>query len=186
MSTLRIERVTALPGVVTASTLYIVRSAEAGLAEIFITSSDGLDTRHIINKAEINQLITDAIAGFNTVIIAATIAARDALTLTTNQLVLVTDASADATVTVGAAMYVWDAASPGYTKVTEYESLDLVLNWANLQDKPTSLVAEIDDAVTKRHAHANLAVLDGVGEDGNSELTYGGVNPQAGLAVTDW
>lgn len=43
--------------------------------------------------------------------------------------------------------------------------------WAVITGKPTSTVEDIDDAVAKKHAHANSAQLDKVGEaDGN--LTY--------------
>ena len=33
-------------------------------------------------------------------------------------------------------------------------------NWAKITDKPTSTVAEIDDAVAKRHGHTNKVLLD--------------------------
>lgn len=57
------------------------------------------------------------------------IAARDALapTLTKNSFVLVSDASADATVDVGAALYFYNTADESFLKIAEYESLDFVL-----------------------------------------------------------
>lgn len=58
MANLRIERVLALPSPVSSSTLYIVKSADAALADLYVTSADGLETRHIINKQEIQTLIT--------------------------------------------------------------------------------------------------------------------------------
>lgn len=61
MSTLRIEKVLTLPGTVSPSTLYIVKAAEAGLAEVYVTNSDGLETRHIISKQEILDLIAAAV-----------------------------------------------------------------------------------------------------------------------------
>ena len=82
------------------------------------------------------------------------------------QLVMVVDASDDPTVTSGWAIYrrlssaVDLSQLASWQKIAENESMDLVLNWANLADKPSSLVADIDDAVTKRHEHANKAALD--------------------------
>jgi len=32
----------------------------------------------------------------------------------------------------------------------------MVLNWNDINGKPTSLPNQIDDAVTKRHSHGNL------------------------------
>lgn len=46
--------------------------------------------------------------------------------------------------------------------------MDLILSWNNINGRPTSAVADIDDAVTKRHTHANKALLDKVGEDENT------------------
>lgn len=61
----------------------------------------------------------------------ANIAARNALTgLTTGDRVFVVDASADATVTSGWAIYVWRGS--GFTKVAEEEGLDVSVGGADL------------------------------------------------------
>jgi hypothetical protein len=54
--------------------------------------------------------------------------------------------------------------------------MDLIVNWADIQNKPTSSVADIDDAVTKKHTHTNKTQLDKVGEDGNGYFTYNSQN----------
>jgi hypothetical protein len=54
--------------------------------------------------------------------------------------------------------------------------MDVVINWANIQNKPTSSVVDIDDAVTKKHTHTNKTELDKVGEDGNGYFTYNSQN----------
>lgn len=55
------------------------------------------------------------------------------------------------------------------------------LQWEALGNKPTSAVADIDDAVTKRHSHTNLTTLDKIGENGSNQPTWGGVEwPYAG------
>jgi hypothetical protein len=59
------------------------------------------------------------------------------------------------------------------------------LNWASLQNKPTSSVADIDDAVTKRHTHANKATLDLITESGGNML-YNGALPVARWETAAW
>lgn len=57
MSLLRIERVLALPGTVSPSTLYIVKASEADLAEAYFTNSDGTLTTHLLTKQEVVDMI---------------------------------------------------------------------------------------------------------------------------------
>lgn len=187
MSTsMRIERVTALPGTLTASTMYIVKSAEAGFAEVYFSNNEGTEARHIINKAEINGMITDAVTAFSNMEVVADIAARDAMTLTRNALVLVLDATGDATVQAGAATYVYDLGNTAWVKISEFESLDVVLQWDSIVGRPTSSVAAIDDAVAKAHVHANKTQIDKIGEDVTGKLTYNGANIEANVAVAAW
>lgn len=115
--------------------------------------------------------------------VVADIQARDALdpaTLYESLFIYVLDASADTDVTSGAALYIYaeDTASPGtykWYKVAETESLDVQLQWSDILGKPTSSVADIDDAVTKRHTHSNKTQLDLISENGTSgNLEYDG------------
>lgn len=91
------------------------------------------------------------------------------------ELVMVTDASADSTVASGWAIYRRKVGATDLTKldswqkIAEAESLDVVVSWDNIQGKPTSAVADIDDAVAKKHAHANAAVLDLLTQGGTQE-----------------
>lgn len=99
------------------------------------------------------------------------------------EIVMVTDATADPSVTAGWAIYRRPVASTklselsDWQKIAESESLDLVLSWDNIQNKPTSTVAAIDQAVKDDHTHANKAVLDGVTDTGTTDapvLAYKG------------
>lgn len=95
------------------------------------------------------------------------------------QIVMVLDASADSTVDAGWAIYRRLSSAndlsqlSSWQKIAEAESLDVVVNWANIQNKPTSSVSDIDDAVSKKHSHANATVLDKFTEDANG-LKYDG------------
>ena len=186
MALLRIERVLALPGTLSGSTMYVVAGAAGDAAELYFTNTAGDVVRHLITEAEINDLINNAIANFSNILLVADIAARDALTPDHNSLVLVLDGTGDPTVISGAALYFYNVSNTTWYKISEFESLDVSLTWASLENKPSSSVADIDDAVSRRHSHANKAELDKVGEDADGKLTYNGVNPEAYVAVANW
>ena len=159
MTKFAVSKVTALPGTLAPSTLYFVSDADnADLMKVYLSDSTGTTVRHLPTKQEIDIAIAAAVSAASTMVRVATITARDDLTPSGNMLVLVTDASDDTTVTAGAASYFWDGAV--WTKVTEFESMDVVQTWANLQNKPTSTVAAIDAAVADTHVHTNNAILD--------------------------
>lgn len=85
-------------------------------------------------------------------LVVADITARNAVSDKFSGLhVWVTNASADATVTSGAAEYIWNGSA--WIKISETESLDVTVNWADITSKPSSTVANIDSAVTSKHTH---------------------------------
>lgn len=98
------------------------------------------------------------------------------------QLVMVIDASTDPTVTSGWAIYRKRTGTgidytqlAGWQKIAESESLDVTVTWDNIQGKPSSTPAQIDQAVTDDHTHANKATLDLITYDtANSRLMYNG------------
>ena len=183
-------KVSALPTTLQADSFYFVQNGN--YAESYLTTSDGT-AKSIGNTAMINALATAAAntaiasAAANPVEIVADIAARNALTTasTTNKLILVRDATADTTVGSGAALYVFEKSNNTTSKIAEYEGLDVVLTWANLQGRPTSAPSEIDDAVSKRHTHSNLATLNKLGESGGS-LTFNGANVSTIWNTLNW
>jgi hypothetical protein len=186
MAQLKIRKVTTLPGVFESTTLYMVRNAgNANLFDLYLSTDDGVSVRHIISESDIDSKISTALSGFSSLEIVANITARNALAPTKNIQVIVLDATGDATVASGAATYAYQLSNTTWYKISEAESLDVVLQWANIQNKPTSSVADIDDAVTKRHTHTNLSVLNGLA-DSAGELTYGGVPIRAHLEEATW
>lgn len=132
--------------------------------------------------------LKSALAGKPAVEIVADLDARDALEdVISGTLCWVEDATDDDSVDEGAAAYLAqvDGNTVKWVKVAEAESLDVVLQWANIQGKPTSSVTDIDDAVTKRHTHSNKSVLDGITEDEETgNLVYNGIelNGETGIA----
>lgn len=184
---LTIQRVTALPETLAAETIYLVKAGTE--LTLTVTGTTGAVVASTVSNADVNTAIGAAIGALdtsNSIEFAADIAARDAMTLTKSTFVYVADATADATVSAGAATYLYDFTNATWHKVTEYESLDLVLSWDNIAGKPSAPAEAIDDAVTFSHIHENMDVLDQLSEvDG--KLQYNGVDVGApvGGVITD-
>ena len=134
-----------------------------------------LDANGFVPTANINPSILAITTEFAD--IAAMLAST---TVEAGQLVWVNDASTDPTVTSGWAIYrkkvgvgIDYTQLAGWTKVSEAEQLDVVVTWDSIQGKPTSTPAQIDQAVTDDHTHANKAQLDLIGFDATaSRPTY--------------
>lgn len=187
MAAVKIYRETALPGSLQANSVYLIAPAGSpNYVEMYVTGTSASTVKRIINEDDIQAMISASLAGLSSLEIVADIAARNALTPSNGSMCLVLDATGDATVQSGAAMYVYQLATTTWIKVSEYESMDLVLEWSAIQNKPTSAVADIDDAVSKRHSHANKTQLDKVGEDGDGLLTYNGLLPKIAWDSTSW
>ena len=188
MITFEIFRETAFPGVLVPYGMYMIAPAsDPTLLEVVVVDAAGTGTRHVINKADVQGMIDAAVsaAGANNLIVVSDIAERNALTPTTNVQVYVADATGDPTVASGGATYLYNLAATAWLKISESESMDIVFNWAGISGKPASAVADIDDAVSKRHAHANKTQLDKVGE-ASGEVTYNGVQVKTQWSTTAW
>ena len=173
---LTISRVNALPETLAAETIYLVKTGNE--LTLTVTGNTGAVVATTVSKADVNTAISTAIGALgmsNSVEFAADIAARDAMTLTKSTFVYVADATGDATVTAGAAMYLYDLTNTTWHKVTEYESLDLELSWDNIDGKPNAPVGDIDNAVTMSHIHENMDVLDQLSVS-NGKLQYDGAD----------
>ena len=183
---MKVHKVNTLPGVLEASALYIVKSADTGLLDLYVSANDGLTARHIISKTEIQTMVNTAAAGASNIFVVADIAARDALAPTVVTQAIVVDATDDTSVALGSATYVYDPVGDAWSKIAEHESMDVVLQWANIQGRPSSTVAEIDDAVAKKHAHANMSTLDKFSQDVDGQPTYDGKNLHVYLSSDQW
>lgn len=187
MAQFKIYRETALPGSLQPYAIYLIApAAKPDYVEMYVTDASGTATRRIPTDADIQAMINAAVASANAIQVVADIAARDALAPTGSWQVFVRDATGDPSVSAGGAMYLWDTVNTVWVKTAETESLDLSLDWADLTGKPASTPANIDDAVTKRHTHANKTELDKIGEDGNGDLTYGGQPVATQWNSTGW
>lgn len=183
MALIKFFKVTALPSTFEGDAFYYV--ANGDFAESYLTNSAGVP-KSVGNSVMINSLIQAALADFqaqgNAVEIVADIAARDAMIATAekNLMILVIDATGDATVGAGSALYAYSHDNTTTYKVAEYESMDVTLEWSKISGRPVSSVTQIDNAVSLAHSHANKVVLDKLSEVGGA-LLYAGAP-----ITTDW
>jgi hypothetical protein len=188
MALLKFRKVTSLPGTLEADAFYFV--VNSGYAESYVTDSSG-NGKAIGNSAMINTLadarIASAIASFNALEIVANIAARNALAVGANRnfMVLVTDATGDATVASGAALYAFNNATDTFSKLSEYESMDVVVTWSSITGKPSSSPSAIDAAVAASHTHSNMSTLNKLSEDSDG-LLFNGAAIAARWNATNW
>lgn len=186
MATFKVFRETVLPGVLAPQAVYFVAPVgKPNYVEVYVTNADGSAARRVLNEADITALISAQVSAVSQIQVVADIAARDALAPSSTVYVYVRNATGDATVTAGGATYLFDVANTAWVKVSESESMDLSLSWAAISGKPSSSAANIDDAVTKRHSHANMTELNKVGEAGG-ELTYSGVQVKTEWSSNGW
>lgn len=184
MSQMKFYKVNALPQVLEANAMYLVSTADG--MDLHVASSDGLSTKRVINKSDVETLIFTTPTQVVPIKVVSDIAARDVLDTSVIVMAIVIDATDDDTVSSGSALYAYNETSSLWIKLSEVESMDLVLSWSNLEDKPTSIVADIDDAVTKAHTHDNKAVLDQL-DVSDGQLTYNGVIvASSNLGATEW
>ena len=144
-------------------------------------------------------------------VIVPDIASRNALSLTQNSLVLVLDASGDATVTAGNALYAYEVATTTYHKLSEFESLDLTGLMSKFRVRAnTGAAFDVFDnelitfqeggniTITRSgstftfsvsggaaHSHTNKVVLDKLSEDANGDLNYDGT-PVVKWTTNQW
>ncbi len=179
-------RETTLPGTLQPFSIYYVAPAGSpNYVEVYITNGSG-QARRVIKESDIQSMINSTIAAANELTIVADIAARDALNPTKVMYVYVQNATGDPTVASGGATYMYNTANSSWIKVSEAESLDVVLQWNNIQGKPSSSPSQIDGAVAASHSHSNKTQLDKVGEDAGGNMTYNGSIPYTKWETTSW
>lgn len=187
MTPVQIFKETALPGTLESHAIYLIAPPSNPTAlEIYTVNAAGDVARGTMTEAQVQALIDASSGGGGSVNVVADIAERDGLTLDSDALVVVRDASADATVSSGSALYSYRHSDTSWNKESEFESLDVSLAWGNIMGRPSSSPAQIDAAVTASHGHSNKSQIDKVGEDADGNFTYDGELPVIGWASENW
>lgn len=84
----------------------------------------------------------------------------------------VVDATGDPTVNEGSALYSFSKDTGTWIKVYETEAMDndggvaVAADWDNLDGRPLSTPAAIDDAVNSSHSHSNITILNSISGSG--------------------
>jgi hypothetical protein len=109
--------------------------------------STAVDARITLQKGVANGIPTLDASGkipttqipstFKEAYVVADIAARNALSPFSGMHALVLDATGDPSISTGGAEYVYDGTA--WQKISELNDLDLVINWEDIQNKPTYL-----------------------------------------------
>jgi hypothetical protein len=185
MAVFKVHKTTTVPATYAGHEIYFVApSGKPNYVEIYVSNAAGNALRRVITDQDVQDMINAAISGGVTIV--DNISARNALTPYNGMQVLVLDASADPTVSSGAATYIYRSATSSWIKISEAESMDVILDWSNIQNRPTSSVSAIDAAVANSHTHSNMTQLGYIGQDGNGDFTYNGNPPRARLETTGW
>jgi hypothetical protein len=187
-TTFKPSKLTAVPSLPCApnAVFFVAPTSKPNYVEIYVSNSAGTALKRLLTDADIQALIDASISGLaGEMPIVADIAARNALSPTKNTQVLVLDATGDSTVASGAATYLYRVSTTSWIKLSEAESLDLILQWANIQGKPTSSPSAIDTAVGNSHVHnSNLTQLNKIGENADALFTYNNALPKIGWEGT--
>lgn len=184
---LKISIVAELPPTYEPSTMYVVMDSHSEYMQIHLSDKLGTSLRRVLTPLDVASMTptVDPLPFQSTSRVVATIVDRDALVLTDNAGVLVLDATGDTTVTNGAAYYFYELATTTWHKVSEAESLDVVLSWDKLVNGPSSIPALIDAAVGAAHMHANTEVIDSF-NDVEGVLYYGNKPLRGHLDEVAW
>ena len=174
METLKFFKVNQLPTTPVANAIYFVAASSVGTgkeyADTYITSKTGV-ARKVGNTTMIQEVVADVMSGRSLKIV-NDITARDNLDTDDYPfLAIVIDATADASVDDGGAMYVWDPdEGPSGT-------------W--------KLLVKYDELLDDLHKHANKTVLDEISESqtspvGDRVLMFRGDYVGPVLVDNDW
>lgn len=124
--------------------------------------ANGIATLDVNGKVPTTQIP----ATYKEAEVVADITARDALTAFSGLHALVIDATADPSIEAGGAEYVYDGSN--WQKISEFNDLDLVINWADIQNKPAYLGSFINlpDTPADYAGHGGKIVAVNATEDG--------------------
>jgi hypothetical protein len=181
-----LDEVGSRPGSIS-QTLWDYAQQTRGLANSNSGQINGMGQQMDANSASIASL-QNAFNTQNSAVVVGDITARDALTLAGSRFVLVTDATDDTTVNSGSAMYFYDKPNDTWEKIYEAEGMDLniVHNWADIQNKPASSVVDIDAAVTNTHVHSAEMETFEAGLLFNGDVPEYNGNPLTTTANSEW
>ncbi len=145
---MKIRKVLTLPGVLETDTVYVVKSTDPtstlDYQIMHMTNNAGTISYSGITFGMIDSHIDNKINAYSSAAsstkIYATYAAMLAATAPLyNEFAHVIDATGDVTVVAGGATYLYNFNTATYVKVSEFESMDVIIDWVNVVNKPAYL-----------------------------------------------
>jgi hypothetical protein len=189
MTQMTFSKLTAVPTTFAPSTVYFVSGSTTPTdLAIYVSDSAGNAARHTATYTEmVNMMdtkIASAVSAAASIKIVNNIADRNALLTppilpTTPLMALVLDATSDITVASGAATYVWSPATQLWSKISEYESMDVLVQWNSIVGRPTATPAEIDSLLPVLSTVTQLSSVGG-------QLQFGGSYVVPQLLAEQW
>lgn len=177
-----IHRVTELPEVLTAHSLYIVKRIQFGLAEMVFTDAEGQPLK-VLDTAAVQTMISVGLTSTSSLVIVDTIAERDELVFAGDSAVYVVDATGDPEVLTGSALYFYKKETNTFVLIICAKHT----SWSDVLGKPVSTPDQIDEAVEKMHIHENNEVLSNLTEGEDGTLYYKGAPvSDIRMATIDW
>lgn len=169
-----IVRVDAVPATPAVNTMYITKDSKNRAVVTFIGNTTA-QRASTLSAADVQTLISEALAGAGEVYVANTFADLQAIRPTVNAVGYVR------TVTAGdPLMYVFDLAGAAW-KVSQAPA-----KWADIIGRPASTAAAIDAAVSASHTHANMTVLNNLSQSAAGKLAYKGQEVSEVGFASDW
>lgn len=170
-----IVRVNAVPASPAPNTLYITKDTK-GRAVLTFIGNTAASRASTLTTADVQTLISEALANAGAVYAVDTLAALQAIVPTTNSVGFVRNPIAPG----DPVSYVYDLAKAGW------KPSQAPAKWADIVGRPASSAAQIDAAVTASHTHTNMAVLDKLGQSVAGKLTYNGSDVSEVGFASDW
>jgi len=152
---MEIIKVLSLPATLAPNTIYATRDGESG-SILHLTNRLGSVVFSTPSLAVIDSRVASVTGG---IVVYPTYAAMTGATApTTNVMIHVIDATGDTTVLDGGATYLYVVATTSYVKISEFESMDLILTWENILNKPAVLATLSETAGKLYYNSAEVAM----------------------------
>lgn len=160
------NRVSALPAVLEADSIYAVKRAEPGMLDLYFTGKTADDLLRIASLSDI------AAPASGTVRLVQSLAQLNQISDAAVELVYVIDPSPTPGQPQTPCWFYKDSALDTFIKAPLTQAVSA--SWADLIGKPQATPEQIDSAVQAAHQHENLELLNKFQKDANGALTYEG------------
>jgi len=153
---MEIIKVLSLPVTLAPNTIYATKDGASG-SILHLTNTLGSVVFSTPSLAVIDSRVASVTGG---IVVYSTYAdMTSSAAPTTNTMLHVIDATGDTTVLAGGATYLYVLSTANYVKISEFESMDLILSWDNILNKPAVLATLSETAGKLYYNGAEVAMV---------------------------